>query len=395
MNNPQVTSQHIVQSKTANWLPKESRLGFVDSLRGLAALYVVVLHVAVIPKPNLAIPVWFAPWVHNGLTSVTMFFVISAFTLCLTLDGNIGRENSTYRFYMRRIFRIVPLYYVWLVVMAVWWWGLSFAALRAYKLTFILYATFGYNFVPGQQNGLVWGSWTLGIEMIFYLAFPFIFRVVTNLRRSFLFLGLSLLLSYVHAALINEYTSWPNHGYSINSSIFSQLPIFAVGISTYFTYRKYKEQPSSKLLSKGLLLGGVSTFLLVPYIGSAQFTEQNMYDHMPIYYAMAIAYALILLGLSFTPVPIIVNRITVFFGLISYSVYLNNLVIIYLMVPIYQKIYATNSNELLHYFTCLLVTLTIVTSISWLTYKLIEEPCIALGRRFSRSTVQSEGSIKT
>ena len=37
---------------------------------------------------------------------------------------------------------------------------------------------FIYNFRPGMQEGLVWASWTLGVEMVFYLIFPWIFTSV-------------------------------------------------------------------------------------------------------------------------------------------------------------------------------------------------------------------------
>jgi peptidoglycan/LPS O-acetylase OafA/YrhL len=37
------------------------RLDFVDSLRGLAALYIVAFHTALVPKPNLAVPHWARP----------------------------------------------------------------------------------------------------------------------------------------------------------------------------------------------------------------------------------------------------------------------------------------------------------------------------------------------
>src|SRR5688500_8464276 len=93
------------------------RLNFIDSLRGLAALYVLILHIALVPDFKPTIPVCLNSLVLNGGTGVTLFFVISAFTLCLTLEGRTSNNKEIAYFYLRRILRIVPLYYLWMIVM--------------------------------------------------------------------------------------------------------------------------------------------------------------------------------------------------------------------------------------------------------------------------------------
>jgi peptidoglycan/LPS O-acetylase OafA/YrhL len=156
----------LISERTA--LSNANRLPFVDSLRGLAALYVVAFHTAVMPWPALRLPAWLKPWLLNGSSGVTLFFVISAFTLCLTLDGKQHEPRNSTRFYLRRLFRILPLYYVWLLIMALWKIGPN--QLLVERKALGLYAVFGYNFFPKHQYGLVEGSWTLSIEMMFYAA---------------------------------------------------------------------------------------------------------------------------------------------------------------------------------------------------------------------------------
>ena len=58
------------------------RFAHIDTLRGLAALYVFLYHLALIPEPDLGIPYWAKRIVLSGGTGVTLFFVVSAFTLC-------------------------------------------------------------------------------------------------------------------------------------------------------------------------------------------------------------------------------------------------------------------------------------------------------------------------
>ena len=66
------------------------RLDFVDSLRGLAALYIVVFHTAAVPYPALEVPDWARLVVYNGKSAVTLFFVVSAFSLCHTMKAHGG-----------------------------------------------------------------------------------------------------------------------------------------------------------------------------------------------------------------------------------------------------------------------------------------------------------------
>jgi peptidoglycan/LPS O-acetylase OafA/YrhL len=156
-------------------LAAKPRIEFLDCLRGLAALYVVAHHLPLASFPRIVPPAWLEPLIHNGFTGVTLFFIISAFTLCLTLDGRQRAPHSTSNFYVRRLFRIVPLYYVWLAasfaLAIVGRWG--FDKLPRSSFDLLLYTGFGYNFFSGRQEGLVFSSWTLAVEMVFYAVFPF------------------------------------------------------------------------------------------------------------------------------------------------------------------------------------------------------------------------------
>jgi peptidoglycan/LPS O-acetylase OafA/YrhL len=91
------------------------RLDFVDSLRGLAAIYIVAYHTTLVPNPDLAVPHWAQAVVLNGGSAVTLFFVISAFSLCHTMKAHTGQQGEIRDFYIRRLFRIAPLFYVVIV----------------------------------------------------------------------------------------------------------------------------------------------------------------------------------------------------------------------------------------------------------------------------------------
>jgi peptidoglycan/LPS O-acetylase OafA/YrhL len=345
----------------------------------LAACYVIAYHAVLVPNPQLKIPGWLAPFLLNGGTGVILFFLISGFTLCLTLDGRQHRPHSTYNFYVRRIFRITPLYYVWLIGMAVVFWGSvgPLVAIRAYKLTFLLYALFGYNFVPGQQEGLVLASWTLGVEMVFYALFPWVFRVANTLRRASAFLLLALAVASLHYLVVAQHPAWLAAGYRIYLSVFFHLPIFAAGMVTYFIWKNLRNQDISREIKIWVLLAGITGFFFLPYLWNKQFA-------FPIAYAMTLVYALLFMGLSFFPDLPVVNRLSVFIGLISYSLYLNHPILLGQLSTVFAQIYTWPCGDGLHYLTCLAVLLIPLIALSYLTYRIIEQPFISLAKRFNR-----------
>ena len=104
----------------------KQRLGFIDVLRGFAALFVICFHTTLIPHPNLPYPVVIHNVIDLGWSGVTLFFIISAFTMCLTLDNRTTESNWILKFYFRRAGRILPLY----LFLAdyngniyLWWWN--------------------------------------------------------------------------------------------------------------------------------------------------------------------------------------------------------------------------------------------------------------------------------
>ncbi|MBO7942610.1 acyltransferase family protein, partial [Streptomyces sp. S9] len=93
------------------------RLPQLDALRGLSALYVVVYHVMAMPDPHLPVPTWAVPAIAMGGSGVVLFFVMSAFSLCLTWPRHAASGAALRSFYLSRVFRIAPLLLALLAVM--------------------------------------------------------------------------------------------------------------------------------------------------------------------------------------------------------------------------------------------------------------------------------------
>ncbi|MGW6443571.1 acyltransferase family protein [Lentzea sp. NPDC055074] len=166
------------------------RFPALDGMRALAAVMVVFFHFA---GPN---------WSRiNGWIGVHLFFVLSGYlitTLALREEARDGRI-SLRDFYVRRAFRILPVYYVCLAIVVAFMWLRGEYVASGLPAQLPHYLTFTNEYAePGKIFGQ---SWTLGVEQKFYLVWPvlmFAFGAFTLKRRLPMTIGLLVLGAYLH-----------------------------------------------------------------------------------------------------------------------------------------------------------------------------------------------------
>lgn len=357
-----------------NTIPSKGRLQFLDTLRGLAALYVVLYHMVVMPHPGLDTPVWATKFAHTGGTGVTLFFVVSAFSLFYTMPFRLAKPRPILSFYLHRFFRIAPLFYV-VIIATIIRDHLIFDATHTLreKLASIFFV---FNLIPEGQQSFVWASWTIGVEMLFYAIFPFIYFRTRSIYAAISWvIGFLVLWQFVQLGVEYLPLTPDQRASIIQWSVFRHLPIFACGAVAYFTLKGHFEAAGDtdrRDLGRMLLLAG--TFCYVALLN----------DWLPnllgnIYYWQGLVYLLLLIGLCFAPLKAVVNRLTMRLGKISYSLYLIHPTVIYLMIPVYRRIYAHVPTISLAMLTCYAITVAIVIAISEITYRFVEEPGIRLG----------------
>jgi peptidoglycan/LPS O-acetylase OafA/YrhL len=154
------------------------RVAELDGLRGIAILAAVLYHYAnnLIDADASKFNLVLKSITHFFYTSIDMFFILSGFLLGGILLRNKQSGNFFKTFYMRRIYRIIPLYLLLLLLVILicnlgigkgteWWFN--------DKIPLWVYFTFLQNIFMGMQNtiGNVWlgPTWSLGVEEQFYL----------------------------------------------------------------------------------------------------------------------------------------------------------------------------------------------------------------------------------
>ncbi len=148
------------------------RLPFLDGMRGIAAIGVTAFHV------NPASPFLFWAW-----SFVDLFFVLSGFLIGTILHRGISEGTLSLRnFWIRRVLRIWPVYYLTLALVTIWAAassGLNLSLKALLESLFFLQFAGGYLHPGADWNNMVWHflpwfshSWSIAVEEQFYLMLP-------------------------------------------------------------------------------------------------------------------------------------------------------------------------------------------------------------------------------
>lgn len=201
-----------------------SRFDFVDGLRGILILYVMLHHFTLI--------FFNAPWPRTllqsfadlGYLAVRVFFIVSGF---LIFHQMRSRQTSKpiLTFYLRRFFRIFPL---WWAMVGFLWWLENLSPYTALQL-----ASFAFGFTMYLSYWMVIPqAWSLFVEEFFYFFFPWNFRWINRWPGALAGLVVTSLLSW---AWQKWASGWgiPSQNYFIQYFPFANLHYFFLGIFYY------------------------------------------------------------------------------------------------------------------------------------------------------------------
>jgi peptidoglycan/LPS O-acetylase OafA/YrhL len=183
------------------------RIPELDGLRGIAILLVILCHyVADGPSgPRHSLAARAGEIIGQGTVGVDLFFILSGFLIGGILLNSRSSQRYYSTFYLRRFFRIIPIYCSWLIVfglvmLAARTWGIAggaeFRTLTPYWAYFIFIQNYFQGSTPIQAFWLI-PLWSLAVEEQFYLLAPPVVRKFSPARLVKILtgiLGFSLLL---------------------------------------------------------------------------------------------------------------------------------------------------------------------------------------------------------
>ncbi len=168
-----------------NRLANGGRIRELDGIRGLAILLILILHYFVEITPTKYALLFRLAW-----SGVDLFFVLSGFLIAgILLDAK--NSASYYRtFYLRRFYRIIPVYAIWLGIFVVAVLGIGsrggpaltgvFNAGIPLWTYFLFLQNFAMAILGGFGSYWMGITWSLAVEEQFYLVLPLLVRRLTG-----------------------------------------------------------------------------------------------------------------------------------------------------------------------------------------------------------------------
>ena len=346
-------------------MQETTKYEFLDWLRGLAILLVLLSH---IHYTGLEIGSVF----HIGLIGVPLFFMISAYTLALSQDKKGMERSRMKQFFIRRFFRIYPLYIIAIIsIFILWYTGIitqwaNFHEWLFSRSNLLTHITFTNGFFSSFMNSFRLGEWSLFNEIWFYILFVVVFPVLrSSFRKTLVFVWWMGVLYIVRNLIALKI--WLDATY-VYQFIFYHLIDFSLGFLLFHIHKNYFQQYI--VTSVQSILFSIVTFVL--FGGLLRWYSQGFYiNHLLRIWSLFLISISAMLCLSV--MKLFSCKLLTYLGKISYSIYLLNLPIL-CMIGYYNPFPAYPIANALLAWVILIVT-------SSVTYK-YEEFGISLGRGF-------------
>ena len=359
-----------------------------DSLRGLAALLIVLLHIS---SWNPLLDIAF---IKNGYLMVELFFVLSGFVMAAAYGERIKSMPDLARFQFLRLGRLYPLHALFLSVffgheaaryVAIHWLGFNLHIPTTFdqnNLTALLQHLLLIQAIgpAGQINSFNIPSWSISVEFYTYLIFGLI-ALWLGRKKYYGFTivaGIALMLILTHQT----------YGFD---ALLRCLAGFFIGSLTAAAAKRLQVVPPTYM----------SSLLLLALLAFLQF--KPAYENDSIIFILT---AGLLLCLALRPDGLL-NRILkrktlVWLGALSYAIYMSHTAVIMISLNgtrrIFGKHIMTAQND--PFATPLsmpetqaltIIVIALILLVSWLAYILVERPMRAWSRRIVKAEAGAAG----
>jgi peptidoglycan/LPS O-acetylase OafA/YrhL len=336
-------------------------------LRGLAAVSVVFFHAAGIAP--LSDPGFFSI-VHEFGAGVTLFFLLSGFSLVLSNAEKTESPGWIRGYALKRFFRIAPLWYFMIAVSVIFHFFQYGKVYTVGELARHILPLF--PFAPSLHESLVWAGWTIGVEIIFYCAFALLAPTLRlNLVGWAILTVFAGLVSASFDRALPEGVT-PSFGYM---AFPRQFVVFCVGCLLSVLWLR---TPSQWIPRLRIVAGGVAVVLFWRWAMAHNAPNQISVWGDPVIFKTCALGALIVA--TYSRVSAFFNPLTKLWGDASYGVYLMHPIVVFLLKPVYLKFVEWKWAPEASFLAYVAIVLTVVTVLAGLVHHHFEKPWYAYGQ---------------
>jgi len=329
-----------------------SRIQGLDGLRGVAILLVMAQHLFNFMR---------------GWIGVDVFFVLSGFLITTILLAERERAHFWKAFYIRRATRILPPLLLLFAVAA------TVVTLHPFYLWLMLLlptANFAvWRYPDLYETGLL-VLWSLAVEEQFYLVWPWLVRRLHRRQMVKILLALIVVEPLARVAAYRVTRDW-RFDYHLTPFRLDGMAMGAL-LAILFTMPQYRQR-AGEIARRWLPVGVLTLLCMLPLLNIIYHGSfRALVGHSTISLVSALAVADIMLRRDGLTNRLLSARVLVFFGKISYGLYLCHMLVMILL----RRLLHVHGDMRLP-----LISLLASILVASLSFRFYEMPILAWGRR--------------
>jgi peptidoglycan/LPS O-acetylase OafA/YrhL len=365
------------------------RIPQLDGLRGIAIGLVLLHHYIFQLHPPM--PNWLSaavlPIAELGWSGVDLFFVLSGFLIGGILVDARASPNYYRTFYIRRSFRILPLYsllvFIGFLLVKVGSHGGAATNVSLHPAPWPYYLTFTQNFYFAQHTDVInylQITWSLAVEEQFYLTLPLLVRKIDENRLLAVVIGMALFFGVLRSALYWSGSINPMQAYVLPFCRFDSLFIGVVCALVHRRAMVHSWLEKHPRLLIGAVLASASVFFFMDH----QLWTKNVFLHTAGFSTIAIFYACVMMLVLIQPEGILARALTykplMQLGIISYCVYLIHGSVLVLVDKLLRLVLDLSQVEL---WLAIVIGALMTILVALASWKIFELRMIGLGHKFT------------
>jgi peptidoglycan/LPS O-acetylase OafA/YrhL len=346
----------------------------IDQLRWLAATVVFLFHFQIEYRGvgGAALQTQWAALITEGHTGVGLFFTLSGF---LFMQIALHQKTIVYGDFLRnRVLRIFPLFFTIFLVAT----SIGRDNFQPQDLLYLLATNLGH--APTSSTVVTGAAWTISLEFLFYLVFPFLARFAIERGPRYLLSLLVLMVFFKLAAFtVNEHTTLMYF-----STFVGRFDQFLIGMLAAMLLQRHRAR--AQALAPWLLLAAMAlvVFDTARLHSVAPFGDSSRKPFW-IWWSLieGSGWALFTAAwVSFAPrLPALAERLLCHGGKVSFSFYLLHMGLLHLLSQRIGLVHPTG-NGWIDAAIMLAAAYALTWGLATLCYNTIEEPFLRKRRRY-------------